>query len=57
MGEVSVSGLMSVDDFVGISETPEGLHKQMEKALEYTSAWYMESGSEREKIITTSSCM
>ena len=27
---------MFVDDFVGISETPEGLQKQTEKALAYT---------------------
>ena len=28
-----------MDDFVGISETPEGLQKQIEKALEYTRKW------------------
>ena len=28
-----VSGLMFADDFVGIEETPEGLQKQIEKAL------------------------
>ena len=27
------------DDFVGISETPEGLQDQIEKALEYTRTW------------------
>ena len=31
-----MSGLMFADDFVGISETPEGLQEQREKALEYT---------------------
>ena len=36
MGEDTVLGLMFADDFVGISETPEGLQKQIEKALEYT---------------------
>ena len=36
MSEDAVSGLMSADDFVGISETLEGLQKQMEKALDYT---------------------
>ena len=30
---------MFADDFVGISETPEGLQKQIEKALEYTRKW------------------
>ena len=34
IGEDMVSGLMFADDFVGISETPEGLQKQIEKALE-----------------------
>ena len=33
MGEVTMSGLMFADDFVGISETAEGLRKQMGKAL------------------------
>ncbi|MEP2874451.1 MAG: reverse transcriptase domain-containing protein [Hyphomicrobiales bacterium] len=39
VGEDTVSGLMFADDFVGISETPEGLQKQIEKALEYTRKW------------------
>ena len=33
MGKYTVSGLMFADDFVGISETAEGLRKQMGKAL------------------------
>ena len=36
VGEDKVSRLMFVDDFVGISEAPEGLQKQIGKALEYT---------------------
>ena len=39
VGEDMVSGLMFADEFVGISETPEGLQKQTEKALEYTRKW------------------
>ena len=40
VGEDTVSGLKFADDFVGISETPEGLlQKQIEKALEYTGKW------------------
>ena len=39
VGEDMVSGLMFVDDFVGISDTPEGLQTQIEKALEYTRKW------------------
>ena len=38
-GEDSMSGLMFAEYFVGISETPEGLQKQIEKALEYTRKW------------------
>ena len=30
---------MFPDDFVGISETLEGLQKNIEKALEYTRKW------------------
>ena len=33
VGEDTVSGLMFADGFVGISQTPEGLQKQIEKAL------------------------
>ena len=41
VGEDTVSGLMFADDFVGISETPEGLHKQIERAflIEYKRKW------------------
>ena len=39
VGEDMVSGLMLADDSVGISDTPEGLQKQIEKALEYTRKW------------------
>ena len=34
VGKDAVSGLMLADDFVGISETPDGLQKPIEKALE-----------------------
>ena len=33
MGEDTVSGLIFADGFVGLSETPEGLQEQVEKAL------------------------
>ena len=39
VGEDTVSGLMFADDFVGISETPEGLQKQTDNAVEYTRKW------------------
>ena len=34
-----MSGLKFADDFMGISETPEGLEKQIERVLEYTGKW------------------
>ena len=37
--EDTVSGLVFADDLVGISETPEGLQEQKEKALEYNRQW------------------
>ena len=39
MGKDTLSGLMFADDFVGISETPEGLPKPIEKELEDTKKW------------------
>ena len=39
MGEDTVSGLKFADDFLGTSETPEGLQKHTEKTLEYTRKW------------------
>ena len=39
VGEDTVSGLMFADVLVGISETPEVLQEQIEKALEYTRKW------------------
>ena len=38
-GRDTASGLMFADGFVSISETPEGLQTQIEKALEYTRKW------------------
>ena len=36
VGKDTVSGLKFANNFVGISETPEGLQKQIENALECT---------------------
>ena len=38
-GGDTVLGLMFADGFVGISETPEGLQKQIEKALQANGRW------------------
>ena len=54
MGKGTVSGLMLADDFVGISETPEGLQKQIQKALEYTRKWGVTANV---KKCAVSSCM
>ena len=43
----TVSGLMFADDIVGISETPEGLQKQIEKALEYTRKWRVTANAKK----------
>ena len=48
MGEdTAVSGLMFADDFVLISETPEGLQQQIEKALKYTRKWRVTANVEK----------
>ena len=47
MGEDTVSGVMFADDFVGVSESPEGLQKQIEKALEYTRKWRVTANLKR----------
>ena len=39
VGEDMVLELMFTNIFVRISETPEGLGKQIEKGLEYTGKW------------------
>ena len=49
-----MSGLMLADYFVGISETPEGLQKQIEEALEYTRKWKVTANV---KKCAVSSCM
>ena len=36
VGEDTVSALTFADNFVGISETPEGLQKRIGKALKFT---------------------
>ena len=51
-GEDTLSGSTFADDFVGISETPEGLQKQIESSRNHSE---MKSDSERKKMC--SSCM
>ena len=49
VGEDTVPGLIFADDFVGMSESSEGLQKQIEKTLEYTRKWRVVN-SERKKF-------
>ena len=42
---------MFADDFVGISETPEGLQKQTEKALEYTRKWRVKANVKERAVV------
>ena len=51
MGEDTVSGLMFADDFVGISETPERLQKQIQKALEYTKKWRVTANAKKCAVV------
>ncbi|CAB1099601.1 unnamed protein product [Ectocarpus sp. CCAP 1310/34] len=39
VGGKSVSGLMFADDFVGVSETPEGLQEEIDAVVGYTRKW------------------
>ena len=39
VGETSVSGMLFADDFVGMSDTPEGLQLQINAAKEFTDKW------------------
>ena len=56
MGEDTVSGLMFADDFVGISETPEGLQEQVEKALEYTRKWRVTANVKKCAVVVVVVC-
>ena len=42
---------MFADDFVGIAETPEGLQKQIEKALECTRKWRITANINKSAIL------
>ena len=49
--DMVVSGLMFAHDFVGIAETPDGLQKQIEKALEYTRNWRVAANVNKSVIL------
>ena len=56
MGEDTVSGVMFADDFVGVSESPEGLQKQIEKALEYTRKWRVRANVKKSAVVAVVVC-
>ena len=51
VGEDTVPGSMFADDFVGRSETPEGLQKQVEKALEHTREWRVTANVKKRAVV------
>ena len=42
---------MIAGDFVGVSETPEGLQRQIEKALEYTRTWRVTANVKKRALV------
>ena len=54
VGEDAVSRLIFTDEFVGISETPEGLQKQNEKALPYSRKWRVTANIEKCAVVICS---
>ena len=53
VGEDTVSGLLFTDDFVGISETSQGLQNKTEKALrvEYTRKWWVTANAKKCAVV------
>ena len=51
VGEDALSRLMFADDSVWTSETPEGLQKQIEKALEYTRKWRVTANVKKNAVV------
>ena len=51
VGEDTASGLMFEGDFVGMSKTPVGLHKQIEKALEHTKKWRVKANVKKCAVV------
>ena len=56
VGEDTVSGVVFAHDFVGVSETPEGLQKRIEKALEYTRKWRVRANVKKSAVVAVVVC-
>ena len=57
VGEDTVSGLMFAHDSAGISDTPEGLQKQIEKALEYTRKSRVTANVRKCSVVVCNDCL
>ena len=51
VGEDTASRYVFADDFVGISETPEVLQKQIQKVLEYTRKWRVAAIVQKDAVL------
>ena len=51
VGESSVSGMLFADDFVGISDTPEGLQMQIDAAKEFADKWRFSANVKKSAIM------
>ncbi|CAB1097434.1 unnamed protein product [Ectocarpus sp. CCAP 1310/34] len=49
--ETSVSGMLFADDFVGMSDTPEGLQLQIDAAKKFTDKWRLSADVEKSAVM------
>ncbi|CAB1110533.1 unnamed protein product [Ectocarpus sp. CCAP 1310/34] len=53
--ETSVSGMLFADDFVGMSDTPEGLQLQIDAAKKFTDKWILSANVNKSAVRYTRS--
>ncbi|CAB1121249.1 unnamed protein product [Ectocarpus sp. CCAP 1310/34] len=51
--ETSVSGMLFADDFVGMSDTPEGLQLQIDAAKKFTDKWRLSANVKKSAVMYT----
>ena len=49
--ETSVSGMLFADDFVGMSDTPEGLQLQIDAAKKFTDKWRLSANVQKGAVM------
>ncbi|CAB1115344.1 ABC [Ectocarpus sp. CCAP 1310/34] len=49
--ETSVSGMLFADDFVGMSDTPEGLQLQIDAAKKFTDKWRLSANVQKSAVM------